>query len=234
MNHNEAVEQMAVERYLLGEFDPGAREEFEEHMFDCSECALDSRVAAVFIEEAKSQLGEIAPSSPQVKSTDANKKSRTLWFWWLRPAFAGPVFAALLMVIGYQNLVTFPALRTAARQPTVVPVAPLAGATRGNARPTIVADRAHGVALPVDLPLDPAMGAFVSYSFELYNPKGKLDWSATIPAPAAASGGDLQFSVVMPGETLENGTYSVSVSGIGAHGERMTLENSAVDIVLSR
>jgi len=47
MNHDEAVEQMAVERYLLGALDPGAQEEFEEHMFGCPECALDSRVTKV-------------------------------------------------------------------------------------------------------------------------------------------------------------------------------------------
>ncbi|MGH9560390.1 MAG: anti-sigma factor family protein, partial [Terracidiphilus sp.] len=39
MNHTEAVEQMTVEQYLLGELDGSAREDFEEHLFNCPECA---------------------------------------------------------------------------------------------------------------------------------------------------------------------------------------------------
>jgi hypothetical protein len=234
MDHNEAMKSMAVERYLLGELDPGARQEFEEHMFDCPECALDSRVAEAFIEEAKIQLGEIAPGQPEVKPAGRGNKNQTDWFGWLRPAFVVPVFAALMLVICYQNLVTLPALRSAASSPSVVPVAPFAGATRGNARTTVAADRAQGIALPVDIPLDPALGAFVSYSFELSNPQGKLAWTATIPAPAQASGSDVQFSIVMPGRMLEDGTYSVSISGIKSNGNRMPIENYAVDIALSK
>ena len=41
MTHSEAVQQMAAERYLLDELAPDVRDAFEEHMFDCQECALD-------------------------------------------------------------------------------------------------------------------------------------------------------------------------------------------------
>ncbi|HTW78758.1 MAG TPA: zf-HC2 domain-containing protein [Terracidiphilus sp.] len=234
MNHTEAVEKMTVERYLLGELDPLDREEFEEHMFICPDCALDSRVASVFIEEAKAQLGEIAPSRPDVRETGGRGKGWDHWFSWLRPAFAAPLFALLLLVVGYQNLVTFPALRTAADQPAIAPVASLSGATRGNTHATVVADRAHGIALPVDLPLDPALGDFVSYSFELYNPQGKLAWSGALPAPAQSSTGDLQLSVVLRGRMLEDGTYSVSIFGTGTHGERTPLEHYVFDVTLTK
>jgi len=233
MNHDEAIEQMAAERYLLDELDPGAREEFEEHMFSCPNCALDTRAGTTFIEEATSQLGEIAPDQPEVKVALGSRGVRTHWFWWLRPAFAAPLFAALVIVIGYQNLVTLPALRSAASQPAIVPVAPLPGATRGSARTTVVADLAHGIALPIDLSVDPALGAFVSYSVELYNPEGKLAWSGTAPAPASASSGDIQFSIVVPGRMLENGTYSVTISGIGIQGQRAPIEHYVFDVALS-
>ncbi len=234
MNHNEAVEQMAVERYLLNELAPDAREDFEEHMFGCQECALDTRVATVFIEEAKAQLGKIAPSRPEVKDAGNAAKDRAHRFSWWRPAFAAPVFAALLVVIGYQNLVTFPALRTSASQPSVVPIAPMYGATRGGARTTIIADRAHGIALPVDIPLDPGIGSFVSYSFELTEPAGKLAWSGAIQAPQPDSSGDVQFSVVIPGRMLESGTYSLSISGAGADGKLTPVERYDFDVSLSR
>lgn len=233
MNHSEAVEQMAVERYLLGELDAHAREDFEEHLFSCPDCALDARVATVFIEEAKTELGKVAPSQPEVKSTAKKEKSWSHWFLWLRPAFAAPVFAALVMVIGYQNLVTLPSLREAATQPAIIPVAPLSGGTRGENRTTVTADRAHGISVPVDIPLDPAIGTFVSYSFELYDPQGKLAWSDTIPALAQRSTGDLQFSFVLRGGMLKSGTYRVSISGTGAHGEITPIENYVFDVALT-
>lgn len=234
MNHSEAVEQLAVERYLLGELNDNAREDFEEHMFCCPECALDARVATVFIDEAKAELGQIAPSQPEVKSTGKREKGRNQWFLWLRPAFAAPVLAALVLVICYQNFVTFPALRKQAGQPAVIPVAPLSGGTRGETHATIAADRAHGIAVPVDIPLDPAIGTFVSYSFALYNPQGKLAWSDSIATPAQTPTGDLQLSFVIPGRLLANGTYSVSISGTGAHGESTPIEHFVFNIALTK
>jgi hypothetical protein len=234
MNHNEAVEQMTVERYVLSELDADAREDFEEHLFTCPDCALDSRVATMFIEEATSQLGEIACSQPAAKSTGKRDKGLAGWCLWMRPAFAVPVFAALLAVIGYQNLVTLPVLRKAANEPAVIPNAPLSGTTRGAMSTTIVAERGRGIAVPVDIPLDPGIGTFVSYSFELYNPQGKLAWSGTIPAPAQRSAGDFEISLVMPGGMLKDGSYSVSIAGIGAHGECTPIEHYAFNVSLTK
>ena len=56
MDHTEAVQLMATERYLLGELSAEQREAFEEHFFECYECALDVRAEAAFIKEAKVQL----------------------------------------------------------------------------------------------------------------------------------------------------------------------------------
>lgn len=49
MSHDEAVETFAAEQYLLEELDSRLREEFEEHLFDCQECALDLRAGATFL-----------------------------------------------------------------------------------------------------------------------------------------------------------------------------------------
>ena len=234
MNHDDAIGQMAVERYLLGELDGDAREDFEEHMFSCPDCALDTRVATMFIEAAKVELGKAAPVQPAVKETRRREEGRNRWFSWWRPAFAAPAFAALVMVICYQNLVTLPGLRKAAVEPTVLPVAPLSAATRGETHTTITADRAHGIAVPVDIPLDPGLGTFASYSFVLNDPEGKLAWSGAIPAPAPGSSGDFEVSLAVPGGILKNGMYSVSVSGIGAHGENTLIERYAFNIAVMK
>lgn len=138
------------------------------------------------------------------------------------------------MVICYQNLVTLPVLRRASCQPAVIPAAPLSGGTRGEMRTIAVADRTHGIAVPVDIPLDPGIGTFVSYSFELYNPRGKLAWSGTLPAPVQGSAGDFELSLVMPGGMLKDGVYSVSISGTGAHGESTPIEHYAFNIAVTK
>src|SRR5215472_16506480 len=60
MDHNEAVRQNASERYLLDELDPELRDQFEEHLFDCQDCALDVRAGAMFVEQTKIILSEPA------------------------------------------------------------------------------------------------------------------------------------------------------------------------------
>jgi anti-sigma factor RsiW len=228
MNHNEAVEQMVVERYLLGDLDTGTRDDFEEHLFSCPECALDTRVATAFIEEAKAQLGELAPAQPKVKEAGKPEKGRGFWFLAWRPAFAAPVFAALAVVIGYQNLVTIPTLSKAVGQPQIVPIAPISGAARGGTHPSVAADRAHGISLPVDIPLDPALGTFVSYSFAIHDPQGKQAWSAQ------GSTGDFELSLVIPGGILKDGAYSVSISGVGVHGEVTPIEEYAFNVTATQ
>src|ERR1700751_56088 len=58
MDHKEAVRQNATERYLLDELDPELRDQFEEHLFDCQDCALDVRAGAMFVEQSKVILAE--------------------------------------------------------------------------------------------------------------------------------------------------------------------------------
>jgi len=235
MDHSQAVQQMAAERYLLDELTPDAREAFEEHLFDCPECALDLRAGAAFVDEAKAQLPEIMASlpAPARAGTGRPKVKRNHWLAWWRPAFAAPAFAALLIVLGYQNLVTFPALRTAANQPRLVPLAPLHGATRGAAHLTVTADRKHGVALPVDLPLEPGIANYISYSIDLYDPQGRLAFAGVVAAPGEGARGDQPFSLVIPGAMLRNGAYSVAVSGVAPHGERTVIERYVYDLLLT-
>src|SRR5580698_5105204 len=53
MDHDTAVRQRITERYLLNELDPQARDEFEEHYFDCPDCAADVHAGALFVEQSK-------------------------------------------------------------------------------------------------------------------------------------------------------------------------------------
>jgi len=232
MDHNEAIQQMAAERYLLNELAPNEREAFEEHLFDCPECALDLRAGAAFVDEAKAQLPELTEPPPLPTQPAAGKLNGkpNRWLAWWQPVFVAPAFAALLVVLGYQNLVTYPALRASADQPRLVPLAPLHGATRGGPAPAIAVDRRHGVAVPIDLLADPSIGPFASYSVDLYDHQHKLAWTGTVASPAQDASGDQPFSLELPGSMLHNGAYTVTVFGVGPHGERSSIETYVFDV----
>jgi hypothetical protein len=217
MDHELAVEQMATERYLLNEMTPELREEFEQHLFECPECMLDLRAAAAFIEEAKLQLpgliaapaaAPVAVRTPQAAKAVDKKRE---WFssWW-RPVFAMPAFAALLLVIGYQNLATIPALRTEIKQPRILPAwTPLHAGIRGAAHTSVLADRKDGALLVVDLPVG-ASGSF--FQCNLYDPQGKLFWSHIVAA-GEGNNGTGTISVLIPAEGLRQGSYTLAISG---------------------
>jgi hypothetical protein len=99
---------------------------------------------------------------------------------------------------------------------------------RDGAPLAITADRRHGVALPVDLPAQSSPDAYASYSLDLYNPQGKLAWTGVV-APPSDNGGQ-RLSLVIPGAMLQNGAYSLVVSGAGAHGERTVIDRYAFDL----
>ena len=64
MDHHEALRGEAVEKYLLDELAPQERDEFEEHFFDCPECAADLKVTAAFLDEAKREFQRAPAAKP--------------------------------------------------------------------------------------------------------------------------------------------------------------------------
>jgi hypothetical protein len=229
MDHSEAVRQMAAERYLLNELAPELREAFEQHVFDCPECALDLRAAAAFVDEAKVQLPELTSSSPLPSLPAPTKPAtkKTNWFFWWQPAFALPAFAVLLAVIGYQNLATIPNLRLAADEPRLLPWVSLHAGTRGAAHTPVLADRKQGAVLLIDLPQSLA---YTSYAFDLYDPQSKRYWTGTVSMPNEDSEGARTVSLLIPGSGLQQGSYTLSISGISSPGGRTEIDRRVFDI----
>lgn len=228
MNHSEAVQQMAAERYLLGELAPNERDAFEEHYFDCPECALDLRAGAAFVDEAKRQLPQLnaaqpAPKPARLETTHAQRD----WFAWLRPAFAAPVFAALLAIVGYQNLATIPHLRSAAAEPRLGPWMTLHLGTRGAAAMPVQVNRGEGFVLVLDVP--PGTD-YASYAFVLDNPEGKPFWTRTLTPAPDQMGVQPPLSLTIPGTGLQQGTYTVTISGITPQGTRTELDRHVLDV----
>jgi hypothetical protein len=240
MDHSEAVNQMAAEKYLLGELPPDVRDAFEEHFFDCPECAFDIRTGMAFLGEAKVQLPGLA-AAPAVASAPAVSpvvdepiksepgKARTaesgsskdrLRGWWRG------LFATLLLVIGYQNLVTYPALRSEATEPRMLPAVSLHGGTRAGGSTVIEADRKLGVSVLVDLP--EAQG-YSSFAVDLYDVQGKLAWTHNFSASEIGTDGGT-LSLIIPGGGLRQGIYAFVVSGVTSQGQRSELERHSFDV----
>ena len=220
MDHTEAVRQHATERYLLDELEPELRDQFEEHLFDCQDCALDVRAAAMFVEQSKVILAE--PAHAAVKETEkANVKAG--WFAWFRPAFAVPVLALLLAVIGYQNFVSYPKLTAAANQPQIGPWASVNVSTRGASETEIKTHAGEGFGLIVNLPPE---DGFASYSVDLYNPAGKLEWSGPLAAAPAEEG----RQIYIPGHNRVPGTYTLAVLGVTPAGERKEISRHSIHL----
>lgn len=58
MDHAGALRLRAAVKYMLGELAQAERDSFEEHYFDCSECALDVQAAAAFADNARNVLSD--------------------------------------------------------------------------------------------------------------------------------------------------------------------------------
>lgn len=221
MDHEVVVRQKLTERYLLNELGEKERDEFEEHYFVCQECARDVHAASEFVEHSKIVLAE---NPEQASDAAASRRKPTAgWLAWLRPAWAAPTLALLLAVVAYQNLVTYPNLRSALDQPRVLPSAFVGLNTMGDSRESITTTQGRSFLLLVRIPPG---GTYVQYIADLYNPDKSIECSTPLPA----NPGQEYWPIYVPGKNRRAGTYKVQVTGITAAGEHKDLGNALFEL----
>jgi hypothetical protein len=223
MDHTAVVREKMTARYLLNELDSQVRDEFEEHYFDCPECALDVSAGSQFVEQSRVVLAQRSQPIP-IRAASPSPASRG-WLAWLRPAFAAPALALLLLVTGYQNLVTYPGLQAELKQPRILPAVSVDVGVYG-ALPKPVPE-GKGLVLSLRIPPD---AGYARYMVDLHSPTGKPEGSFTV---AAAAGQD-QWSVTMPGVDREAGTYTMTVHGITPDGESKDLGMTSFQLQIQR
>jgi len=212
MDHNEAVRLQAVEKYLLRELPPAQLEEYEEHYFDCPACAEDLKTAVAFMESTRQvfreEVTQTANSKRLVPSTGG-------WFGWLRPAFAVPVFAALLLFIGYQNGVTIPKLKNSSYSSmTAQPISSsfqLRGGARGaseTGEPTNKVRVRSGEGFTLNFDFTPK-GTFAQYDWHLLDPSGRTIRSGQIDGDKE----NQTVSMTLSGGVKNSGKYSLVFYG---------------------
>jgi hypothetical protein len=210
MNHQDALQEMAVERYLLGELSGASLDSFEEHLFECSECAIDVKAGATFIDAARTELGiQRRPAATVVK----HAPRWTSWF--TSPWALGPALAACLLVLSFQTFVVQPRLKleaARAQAPAVLNPLVLANAgARGDSIPEVVAPERGSFVISLDVP---TADGFSNYQCSLYAPGGSLMWQ-TMVSPEQARDALL---INMPTAKVKEGLNLLLIRGLRAGG----------------
>jgi hypothetical protein len=219
MQHAQAIQLKAAERYVLGELSSDLREQYEEHFFSCVECAEELNLAAAFFENSRAAMGS-EPVLPPVRLPVAARQQPASSGWLdalLRPSFAVPVFAALLLLVAYQTFLVIPRLKGTVTQS----VATLASAPQALASFSLItADSRGGEPLrvtvtpgqPFSLYFDiPPDGHYSSYVCELQNAAGKTEFSLNISAEQAKNA----VQLLLPSSSLGPGKHVLVVRGLG-------------------
>jgi anti-sigma factor RsiW len=226
MDHEVVVREKLTERYLLNELDPGVRDQFEEHFFDCPDCASDVRAGSELLAQSKVILAE-TPEEAFTPTGPGRLKPSNGWFDWLRPAVTAPVMAALLLVILYQSLVVYPRLQATLHHPQVMPWASLNVASWGEDRPTITVTEGKNFLLLLRIPQEES---YVSYTADLYNHDGKLVWSLTIPVTSRQD----RWPVEVPAANREAGSYTLDVHGVTSTGNSKEIGKKVFELLIQK
>ncbi len=194
MDHTEAVETLAPERYLLNEMTVEDREAFEDHYFDCAECAADLRSGTALV-------AGIRTAQPKPHSQPS-----MIWSWTSTAAAA-----VLAIVVGYQRFAEIPQLqaeRDRALQPGVFRELALStGMSRGEEANVVSA----GVPLALKVDIVPEPGA-TGYVLEIVDAKGVTRARDHVSAAEAND----SVHIRPAGGRLPPGRYSLKVKPEGA------------------
>ena len=130
MDHHQAMEGKATERYLLGEMSEPERFAFEDHYFQCVTCADDVRAGSAMVRGIQAVGREDAAVRPRAAAAAPAERAGSRWWGWFSPAALATSAAALTLgcVVSYQSLVTIPRLSASRAVSPVV----LRAAARGD------------------------------------------------------------------------------------------------------
>jgi len=226
MEHERAIQNLAVESYLLGEMSPAERESFEEHYFECAICAEDLRAAAQFMEDAKDLLADghatpAVPASSRAREADARKPLAWDWLGWLRPQAAAMMIAALVVIIGVETLSTIPGLRRQVDEfetPKIVKSIVLRPVTRGDAS-TVRTAAGEAVVLVFDPPESPELspGSPLRFTVKAADGRAVFDLAGQEPNPGE------RITLSVPRLNLPPGDYTLFVQAPASTGGQREL-----------
>jgi len=209
MDHLEAKRLHAAEKYVLGELAADQRDAYEEHYFDCAECAEDVKATVTFVCAGR----EVFREEPvPVAAAPKELAPRSRWTSWFRPMIAIPAMAALLLVIGYYSRTSKPQIGVITAPGQTILSSPsfgLRGGDRLENEKTVV--QVHGNDL-VQLHFDfvpSQVQNFSSYTGELQDSASRVPLQFDIPTDRV----NKEVNLIVPSGLLHPGDYTLTVFG---------------------
>jgi len=199
MDHAQAIQTQAAEKYLLGEFSAAQQEEFAEHFFECEECAEDVRLTALFVGTAKRVMARGLVDKPQASVERSRGGWQAAWY-------AIAASAALLGFILYQNTVTIPKLRSFAAPQALQYFSMTTMGSRSNEQTVVSPTHDKPFILLVDIPSHENVD---QYRCEILDPGGKTVLSIDVSEALASK----TVPLLIPATGLARGTYTFAISG---------------------
>jgi hypothetical protein len=216
MEHQNAQETMAAERYLLNELSEEENAAFEEHLFDCQECAADIRAGAAMMDAGREVAREarVVPFKPKPSTT-----------WFPRAAAAAIVTALLSGAIGWYG-----ALRLAVPRMVSSPIAIGDMYELKFDQDRGPADGLPQVIIPANQPA--AISFFItppdetpeSYIFRVRSKDGRFESSK----PFSLQEAEGPVTKVLP--ELPRGSYDVVIEGVRKNGNRFRVATGLLTV----
>jgi hypothetical protein len=183
--HEEAAVRQDVELYLLNELTEAERARFEEHYFECGECADAVAAGQTFL--------------THISVTDMSPRA-VRRVWWQQPAAA--IAALFLLVVGGQQFVI--GQQAAPQANSVILARPLEKGVEEKAYRL----RTPSATIEASLPGD---AGYLFYLVKIVDGQGRR-LEQVVPAPMKDS--EQRLSVQAPRKTLGVGHFSVEIEGL--------------------
>lgn len=215
MDHD-SIGKHAAERYILAEMSESERDAFEEHYFDCVICAEDVRALDAIREGLREQPVAVVPAEEQPgQVVEFRRKMVPLAVPWATAA-------ALMLGVGYDNLVRIPRLMQ--QIPPAVQLAPqelyLTSETRAEAGTKSFRANTPGTIL-VDVVARPEFAAY------RYRVRRGAEVLGEGPIPTS----QLSEPVPLQVRSLPAGRYEVVIEGVRKEGNRSEVTRLPFDVV---
>jgi hypothetical protein len=198
MDHETAIKMQSAERYVLDEFSPEERTDFEEHYFGCTACADDVSAVSILAANAKAVIAE--DEAQQAAALRSPGRATRRFSWGLVASAA--LNLVLLAGIGLQGLRLSP--RKALPTPMEAQFYQSFGvpaASRGQMRTLLVPGGSRFFGARFDLM---AGEYFDSYEYRILEAAGTPKSGQSVKAPAF-NGTELQLAI--PVSSLSPGEY---------------------------
>ena len=202
MEHSEAQNMGAAERYVLGDLSVSEVEEFERHFFDCAQCSEELRTLSILQENARVVFMEQESAPSQAKPAVVEQKPAKTGWWQFSIWAPAAAMVAIAVFVGFELG------GRGAEGPQAVNSFPIYAAKRGGE----TVDRAGHECEILHCIYGPHVGARLR--LVPGRRRGKTEGAeerVSMPLSAPAQGSTIQ--ILFPEHALKPGKYVLTILG---------------------